>query len=332
MIDAVAAGGDIYLTQNITLTQGISVANNNQVNIDLNGYTVDGYITTGNSRLFTVTEGTLTVENGIVNALSNETHDEGSFGAFRVQGDNASLYLANIVTSNARKNGLNVKVVQGYARLENVTINSVMGGGIEVSGSLPEDGSTNYNGMADVINCNFTQTGYYDWCSTTFSVSGAGTINVNGGEFVSENYVAYVFSSGGNMNIDGGAKMVKTSTANVPEAIRADWDEKSYAASSGINITIGDCYLEECVAVNFTGNTVLNVNSDEGMRVLAEALKSFPEGKTLTVNLMKDVTVSSDYAISNADKLIINGNGFNINGVDATVFNGATIDGVANFN
>lgn len=206
-----------------------------------------------------------------------------------------------------------------------------MGGGIEVSGSLPEDGSTNYNGKADVINCNFTQTGYYDWCSTTFSVSGAGTINVIGGEFVSENYVAYVFSSGGNMNIDGGAKMVKTSTANVPEAIRADWDEKSYAKSSGINITIGDCYLEECVAVNFTGNTVLNVNSDEGMRVLAEALKSFPAEKTLTVNLMKDVTVSSDYAISNADKLTINGNGFNINGVEATVFNGATINGVANF-
>ena len=181
-----------------------------------------------NNRAFRIDNGTLTVKNGsIVAAGSGTTSSNGAgcYGAFRVE-KGGTLNVQDATLSNSRPWGLNVKILGGRANLERVTINSSYGGGIEVSEA--DLGALSQPGYAELTDCTFTQTGYFDHCSTALSVSGGSELVVNSGTYTSENYGLYVFSSGGKITVKGG-----TITGESQAAVKAEMDTNTYPAYTG---------------------------------------------------------------------------------------------------
>ena len=227
---AAAQDGDtIKLIADLTQDNGVvfDKANAN-VTLDLNGktFTVNKGANCKN-RAIRIDNGTLTVTNGSIVAVGSGTTSSdgaGCYGAFRVESA-GTLYAENVNLSNARPWGLNVKVIGGKAYLTNVTINSSYGGGIEVTEASLGDHSQ--AGYAELTGCTFTQTGYFDHCSTALSVSGGSELVVNSGTYTSENYGLYVFSSGGNITVKGG-----TFTGN-KAAVKAAIDTNTYPNYTG---------------------------------------------------------------------------------------------------
>ena len=207
LTDAIAAakpGDTIVILDNITTNDGYLVAKN--LNINTNGYTIT--VNEGasiNNRAFRIDSGKLSVYGGgkIVAVGSGTTSSDGAgcYGAFRVEAA-GELVVSNMTLQNSRPWGLNVKVCGGKAELTNVTINSSYGGGIEVTEK--KLGEHSQVGSATLTDCTFTQTGYFDHCSTTLSVSGGSELIVNGGSYTSDNYALYVFSSGGVITVKDG--------------------------------------------------------------------------------------------------------------------------------
>jgi len=203
--DAVQNGEIITLLADLTQDDGVQFNKADaSAKFDLNGHTFT--VNKGsniNSRAIRIDNGTLEVYNGsIVASGSGTTSSDGAgcYGAFRVEA-NGVLNAHNLTLTNSRPWGLNVKVLGGEATLENVTINSSYGGGIEVTETTL--GEQSKPGKATLTNCNFNQSGYFDHCSTALSVSGGSELNVNGGTYTGE-YALYVFSSGGVINVNGG--------------------------------------------------------------------------------------------------------------------------------
>lgn len=197
--------------------------------LDLDGKTFT--VNTGancNNRAFRIDNGTLTVKNGsIVAAGSGTTSSNGTgcYGAFRVEKD-GTLNVQDATLSNSRPWGLNVKICGGRANLERVTINSSYGGGIEVTEA--DLGASSQPGYAELTDCTFTQTGYFDHCSTALSVSGGSELVVNSGTYTSENYGLYVFSSGGRIVVKDG--MFEGAGKAV---VKAEMDTNTYPAYTG---------------------------------------------------------------------------------------------------
>ena len=217
MTNYVAAIGNVKYT---TLTAAIAAANPGDTIIILSDITTDaGYLvektlsihTNGhtitvneganiNNRAFKVTSGKLSVYGGgTIDAKG--ASGTGCYGAFRAE-VGTELILEGITLKNYRNNGLNVKILGGKATLTNVTINSSLGGGIEVTEA--NLGTQSQTGSATLNDCTFTQTGYSDWCSTALSVSGGSKLVVNSGTYSGE-YGLYVFSSGGEIEVNGGS-------------------------------------------------------------------------------------------------------------------------------
>jgi len=100
---------------------------------------------------------------------------------------------------------------------------------------------------------------YYDWNSMIAAASnGTGVVNIYGGEFTSENYGLYIFTSGGTINVYDGTFTV---TGDKP-VLKADLDLGSYPnAVAEINISGGtfvggiDMAKNENVHLNITGGT-----------------------------------------------------------------------------
>ena len=192
--------GSVVISENITINADSSdnkleVKSGADIEVNLAGSTIEvdeadqAY---GGSRVFTVDGGDLTISGGTINA-ANSTGNNGSYGTIRVNSGNATI--DNMKLYNNRKNGLNVKVY-GTATISNTTIESTVGGCIEVAG---DDTSI---GLLTINSGKFTQSGAYaDHCST---VSGGATINIIDGTFTGSNNVVSVFSSGGTINIKGG--------------------------------------------------------------------------------------------------------------------------------
>ena len=233
---AVAAVTDdqtITLLSNVTYDDGI-IYNKESVSakLNLNGKTLT--VNTGsnaNNRAIRIDNGTLEVYGGSIVAVgsgTNSSNGAGCYGAFRVEG-NGVLNAHDLTLTNSRPWGLNVKVVGGVATLTNVTINSSYGGGIEVTET--ELGGHSKTGSATLTNCTFTQTGYFDHCSTTLSVSGGSELTINSGSYTSDNYAMYVFSSGGVITVNGGT--FTGSYGNNDVAIVAAIDTNTYPQYTG---------------------------------------------------------------------------------------------------
>ena len=208
-VSAAKSGETIKILKDIE--QGHGYVIEKDLSIDTNGKTItfpeDGATTVAtNSRAFKITSGTLTVYGGgTIDAQGKATSATGTagtgfYGAFRAE-VGTELYLESITLKNYRPWGLNVKILGAYAELNNVTITSVCGGGIEVT---DDDGAAgNVKGYAKLTNCTMTQSDYRDWCSVPVSVSGNSVIDVYSTSYSGE-YGVYIFSSGGTANIYGG--------------------------------------------------------------------------------------------------------------------------------
>ncbi len=207
LAEAIAAAQDgdtITMLANSTSVDGYLI--NKTISIDTNGKTIT--VTAGanvNNRAFKINSGTLTVYGGgTIEAQGSGTtssNGSGCYGAFRVEAD-GKLIANDITLENSRPWGLNVKVLGGEAELNNVTINSSYGGGIEVTEASLGDHSK--AGTATLNNCTFNQENYFDHCSTAISVSGGSEVIVNGGTYTGENAL-YVFSSGGVITVNDGS-------------------------------------------------------------------------------------------------------------------------------
>lgn len=148
--------------------------------------------------------------------------------------NSGTVKVENISLSTETDYWMAVKVTGGEADLSNVTINADKGGCIEVAG-----------GTAVLEGCTFTQgtVGEPAYDSSAVSVSNDGTVTVKSGNYSAGAYGAYVFNSGGTINIEGG-------TFTAPTVLRAD-DSTSSSASSVINVSGGD----------FNGGITIGTNS-----------------------------------------------------------------------
>ena len=176
----------------------------------------------------------LVLKNGTIDAAGGGTTSQNGTGAYGTiyTEMTCKLTLENMVLKNKRPWGLNVKIGWGSsAVIKDTTVESVTGGGLEVAG-----------GTADLYNNNFTQTGYYDHCSSCIAASTDGTLNVYSGSYISDNYCVYVFNSGAQINIyggtfKGGKAVLKADAVNL-NVYGGSFDGAIQTASSGCYITI----------------------------------------------------------------------------------------------
>ena len=105
--------------------------------------------------------------------------------------------------------------------LNKVKINAVKGGCADAAG-----------GKVELNDCEFTQTEMADWNSTTLAASNGGVLTVNSGVYKGDaaaGYGAYIFNSGGKINIKGGEITAKT----VLKADKSTTSDKSEIEVSG---------------------------------------------------------------------------------------------------
>ena len=243
LYDIINSGADIHITytENSTITEQFKINQGQTITIDLTEDTsIDSTGSIGDTkRVFQVDNGKLVI-NG--NGATIKASDD-CYGVFRVETD-GELELNNVNLINTKSFGLNIKVLGGTAVLNDVVINSTTGGGIEVTEA--DLGTSSQPGTAILNNCNFTQTGYYDHCSTCLSVSGGAKLIINSGSYISDNYCLYVFSSGGEIEVNDGTFVGNKNGICMIAAI----DTSSYPNyEGGFKINGGD----------FTGNAQITV-------------------------------------------------------------------------
>jgi hypothetical protein len=235
--DAAQNGQLVYLYRDVVQNEGILFDKTDAtVEFWMGGNTLT--VNNGsnvNNRAIRIDNGTLEVYDGSIVAVGSGTtssNGAGCYGAFRVEA-NGELIAHDLTLSNARPWGLNVKVLGGKATLTDVTINSSYGGGIEVTEA--DLGTQSKKGEATLTDCTFTQTGYFDHCSTAVSVSGGSKLTVNSGTYTGE-YALYVFSSGGVIDIKDGTFTGRGNTTpnnEVRPAIVAAIDLNTYPTYTG---------------------------------------------------------------------------------------------------
>ncbi len=209
------AGQTIQLLQNIEQANGVAIAKN--LTLDLNGKIFT--CTSGsnvNSRAIKITAGNVTIQNGSIIAVPTANFEGGCYGPIRIEGATTNVTLEDLTLQNGRHYGLGIKLVEGYLRMEDCTVISENGGGgLEVG-----------EATADVINCTFTQTGLdnaHAWISTCLATCDNGVLNVQGGTYTSEHYSMYVYTSGGEMNVESGSftgdVVNKVTPSSYPDAV-----------------------------------------------------------------------------------------------------------------
>ena len=211
-IEAAEPGQTVQLIQDINQEEAILIAKNLTLDLNNKTFTVTNPSSEYSNRAIKVTDGTIVIENGTVDALSNETHNSGCWGSLRQEGGH--LTCNNVTFKNYRSGGLGLKPVGGTLILNECTVLSEFGGGLELG-----------NATVVVNNCTFTQTGtdaqkIYGAC---FGMGKMGTLTINGGTYTSDNYSFYIYTSGGTINVNSGtfAGDVKTEMNNTqyPSAV-----------------------------------------------------------------------------------------------------------------
>ena len=247
-------GDTILLLCDVTTDDGY-IIDNEDLTIDTNGHIITVNVgAKTNNRAFRIDGGKLTVlGGGVIDAKGQATNPTGTagtgcYGAFRAEVE-TELYLKDITLKNYRPWGLNVKILGAHAEMDNVKIVSVCGGGIEVT---DDDGAAGtVRGYAKLTNCVIEQSGWRDWCSVPVSVSGASTVDVYSSSYTGE-YGAYVFSSGGTINIYGGAF-----TANDEHNVLITSYDAGYGNDSVINVYDGS--FTGKFSVGTSGHEFLNI-------------------------------------------------------------------------
>ena len=130
--------------------------------------------------------------------------------------------ISNVNLSVTEKFWMAFKAEKGAdVTLNKVKINAVKGGCADAAG-----------GNVELNDCEFTQTEMADWNSTTLAASNGGVLTVNSGVYKGDataGYGAYIFNSGGKINIKGGEITAKT----VLKADKSTTSDKSEIEVSG---------------------------------------------------------------------------------------------------
>ena len=233
----------IKLIDNITSTTGFSFNNNAKVTFDLNEKILKVTNDTDNNhRALKVTAGTLTIKNGTIDARNvnghgdpedfnnKDQHTQGIYGTVRVETANvnspAKAILENLELYNNHLWGMSVKVCENSnAEVKNCNFISRVGGCIEAEG-----------GIVNVESSSFSQevtSNYSSYISTGIAVSSLGSITVNNTESfnVSGAQALYVYSSGGEIIVNGGNYSARGNFA----VIEADFDKNNYGSQNGID-------------------------------------------------------------------------------------------------
>ena len=233
-----------------------------EVVFDLGGHTISGDDSTGNCIIRFRSHdadgsSNLTIQNGTISAESNTAC------AIIVSTDAGNLWLQDLEVNNCREYAVAIKVFDGNNKvyLDNVTVNSQVGGGLEVMS------------YAELRNCTFNQSGAYDHNSSNVAVSNNGVVNIYSGTYNADNeqgYATYIYNSGGTINIYGGT------VAAASTAIRSDGDTFDNTASGNLNEYPEGAYIniyggEFTGAIDCRGNTVATVHNAEGLKALAGA-------------------------------------------------------------
>ncbi|MBQ7573066.1 MAG: hypothetical protein IJT23_02270 [Clostridia bacterium] len=315
-VAAVENGQTIVLLDNLTQDNGVIFDKSGvSAKLDLNGKTFKVNAgSNANNRAIRIDNGTLEVYGGSIVAVGSGTtssNGAGCYGAFRVEA-NGKLVAHDLELSNARPWGLNVKVLGGEATLTNVTINSSYGGGIEVTEA--DLGTHSKPGKATLTNCNFTQTGYFDHCSTPLSVSGGSELTVNSGTYTGDNHILYVFSSGGVIDVKGGT-FTDTNLADNHASIVAAIDLNTYPQyTGGFKISggnfVGNYAITSPASMSITGGKYSNDPSDyvaTGYEAVAinEGSLLWQVGKVQATALAESQTTTGYEATYTATKSVV---------------------------
>ena len=205
-VAAVQDGETIKLVKNIEQADGVTITDKN-LTIDLNDktYTVTEGTTTNNRNFKINGSSIVTIKNGTMVAAGELT--SGAYGTVRTEGK-AIVTLEDVKLYSYRGYGLNVKANTGTTvNINHSEIYSQYSGGVEAAG-----------GEINLTDVKIEQRGIYSgaaWCSVAIGVNGGGKVTVNSGEYSASaistdsnfsqgTWVAYVMSSGGTLEINGG--------------------------------------------------------------------------------------------------------------------------------
>ncbi len=281
---ALTSGGGVLTDATINVKESFSLTSHvnlyssgikNGLVIDLGGNTVFSDTAV---RLFVVRNGKTTIKNGSLNAIGSGTSNAdgaGCYGALQIC-ETAVVYLDDLTLTNARPFGLNILIKTGAeAYLNNVIINSTIGGAMEIGGK------------AELRNCTFTQTGYYDFCSTAVGVSGNGTADIYSGTYTAA-FALYVFSSGGTINVHGGDFISNDSQKG--NVLRTDWDKETYP-SGEINVAVKGGTFDGTVKLDASTN--FTTSTAAGLNLLAQGSAAITDTYTGNITLAGNIELDS---------------------------------------
>ena len=241
-IDAAQDGETVKLLDSTTCTENTDLTEVKSVTVDFAQHTFTGDNKNIAIRSKAEGAGVLTLMNGTI------TTGDGTYCTLGAANGSA-IVVKDMILNNSTAFGGSVKAFPGGTiELRDSQLNSVKGGGVAAAG-----------GTVNIYNSKIDQKEYYDWNSMIAAASnGTGVVNIYGGEFTSENYGLYIFTSGGTINVYDGTFTV---TGDKP-VLKADFDLGSYPnAVAEINISGGtfvggiDMAKNENVHLNITGGT-----------------------------------------------------------------------------
>ena len=241
-INAAKDGETVNMLASTVCTENTDLTEVKSVTVDFAQHTFTGDNKNIAIRSKAEGAGVLTLMNGTI------TTGDGTYCTLGAANGSA-IVVKDMILNNSTAFGGSVKAVPGGTiELRDSQLNSVKGGGVAAAG-----------GTVNIYNSKIDQKEYYDWNSMIAAASnGTGVVNIYGGEFTSENYGLYIFTSGGTINVYDGTFTV---TGDKP-VLKADLDLGSYPnAVAEINISGGtfvggiDMAKNENVHLNITGGT-----------------------------------------------------------------------------
>ena len=241
-INAAKDGETVNMLASTVCTENTDLTEVKSVKVDFAQHTFTGDNKNIAIRSKAEGAGVLTLMNGTI------TTGDGTYCTLGAANGSA-IVVKDMILNNSTAFGGSVKAFPGGTiELRDSQLNSVKGGGVAAAG-----------GTVNIYNSKIDQKEYYDWNSMIAAASnGTGVVNIYGGEFTSENYGLYIFTSGGTINVYDGTFTV---TGDKP-VLKADLDLGSYPnAVAEINISGGtfvggiDMAKNENVHLNITGGT-----------------------------------------------------------------------------
>lgn len=109
LVNSAEAGTTVTLTENVTLTDRVDI--NKNLIVDLGGYTITTTATCGNGSAFNVVSGTVTIQNGTIDAAFGESNN-GETDAITAR-SGSDVTLKNLNISVKSKNGACVYAFEG---------------------------------------------------------------------------------------------------------------------------------------------------------------------------------------------------------------------------